>query len=318
MTSSDGNGNTPKNSNVADNSNTPNNANSSSEHNLSNAYITKNSTGNIVTKSTENNYHNIPAYLLTSIDSQGIATVTLNRTQVHNAFDDVMISQLLTTFTTLKEDPRVRALILRSRGKHFSAGADLNWMQEIAQQTYQQNLADAGLLAQLMSALNLFPRPTIALVHGAAFGSAVGLIACCDIALATTQACFCLSEVKIGLIPAVISPYVVAAIGQRQARRYCLTGEKFNAQQALTYGLVHQLCDDLDQGVKPYIHAILANSPAATQAAKALIQDVTNQPINPPLIADTSQRIAAIRVSSEGQEGLSALLQKRKPHWAKE
>lgn len=267
---------------------------------------------------TDHNYHNPPAYLLTSIDQRGIATVTLNRIQVHNAFDDVMIRQLLTTFTALKDDTRVRALILRSQGKHFSAGADLTWMREIAQQSYQQNLADAGLLAQLMSALNLFPKPTIALVHGAAFGGAVGLIACCDIALATPQACFCLSEVKIGLIPAVISPYVVAAIGQRQARRYCLTGEEFNAQQALTLGLVHQLCDDLDQGVIPYIRAILANSPAAMQAAKALIQDVTNQHINPPLIADTSQRIAEIRVSSEGQEGLTAFLQKRKPHWAKE
>jgi methylglutaconyl-CoA hydratase len=298
MTSNDGN------------SNTPDNTNSSSVHNSSNANSTENSA--------TNNYLNIPAYLLTNVDTRGVATVTLNRTQVHNAFDDVMISQLLTTFTALKDDTRVRALILRSQGKHFSAGADLNWMREMAQQTYQQNLDDAGLLAQLMSALNLFPKPTIALVQGAAFGGAVGLIACCDIALATTHACFCLSEVKIGLIPAVISPYVVAAIGQRQARRYCLTGEEFSAQQALTYGLVHQLCDDLDQGVKPYIHAILANSPVAMQAAKALIQDVTNQHINPPLIADTSQRIAAIRVSSEGQEGLTAFLQKRKPHWAKE
>jgi methylglutaconyl-CoA hydratase len=302
--------NNSDNTNVPNSTNIPDNTNSSSAHNSSNTNSTENSAAN--------NYHNIPAYLLTNVDTRGVATVTLNRTQVHNAFDDVMISQLLTTFTALKDDTRVRALILRSQGKHFSAGADLNWMREMAQQTYQQNLDDAGLLAQLMSALNLFPKPTIALVQGAAFGGAVGLIACCDIALATAHACFCLSEVKIGLIPAVISPYVVAAIGQRQARRYCLTGEEFSAQQALTYGLVHQLCDDLDQGVIPYIHAILANSPAAMQAAKALIQDVTNQPITPPLIADTSQRIAAIRVSSEGQEGLTAFLQKRKPHWAKE
>ncbi|NRA85432.1 MAG: enoyl-CoA hydratase/isomerase family protein, partial [Gammaproteobacteria bacterium] len=176
----------------------------------------------------------------------------------------------------------------------------------------------AGVLAQLMSDINFFPKPTIALVQGAAFGGAVGLVACCDIALATPRASFCLSEVRIGLIPAVISPYVVAAIGERQARRYFLTAERFKADQALHFGLIHQVCDDLDQALSPIVDSLLGNSPAAMTSAKELIQFVSFENINQQVISGTTERIAAIRVSVEGQEGLTAFLDKRTPNWIKE
>ena len=257
-------------------------------------------------------------HLHTAVDNQGVATITLTRTKVRNAFSAKTISHLLTTLAVLKHDPAVRILILRAEGEHFSAGADINWMKDIAKLGYQENLADAAQLAKLMDNLNQFPKPTIALIQGACFGGAIGLVACCDIALATTTAKFCLSEVKIGLIPAVISPYVITAIGPRQARRYCLTGEMFTAEQALDYGLIHQLGDNLDMLAAPFTDALLANSPAAMQAAKSLIHGVTNHVINDSLIADTSQRIAAIRVSNEAQEGLDAFLNKRKPGWTKE
>ncbi|CED59725.1 Enoyl-CoA hydratase/isomerase family protein [Moritella viscosa] len=257
-------------------------------------------------------------HLHTAVDNLGVATITLTRTKVRNAFSADTINHLLTTLAVLKHDPTVKILILRAQGEHFSAGADIKWMKDIATLGYQDNLADAVQLAKLMDKLNQFPKPTIALVQGACFGGAIGLVACCDIALATTTAKFCLSEVKIGLIPAVISPYVVAAIGPRQARRYCLTGEVFSAFQGLDYGLIHHIDDDLDALSTPFINAFLSNSPAAMQAAKALIHDITNHVINDTLIADTSQRIAAIRVSTEAQEGLDAFMNKRKPDWLKE
>lgn len=257
-------------------------------------------------------------HLHTAVDERGIATITLTRPNVRNAFSAETINHLLTTLAVLTHDPAVRILVLRAQGQHFSAGADINWMKDVAKLGYQENLADAGLLAKLMDTLNQFPKPTIALVQGACFGGAIGLVACCDIALATSTANFCLSEVKIGLIPAVISPYVVAAMGVRQARRYCLTGELFTAAQALEYGLIHQIADDLDSLASPFITRLLSNSPAAMQAVKSLIHDITNHVINDTLIADTSQRIAAIRVTSEGQEGLDAFLNKRQPNWTKE
>ncbi|NRA72060.1 MAG: enoyl-CoA hydratase/isomerase family protein [Gammaproteobacteria bacterium] len=261
---------------------------------------------------------NLATYVATSIDQRGIATVTMDRREVHNAFDDVMIKQLITTFAQLKADDNVHAVILRANGKNFSAGADLNWMRAMADKDYQENLDDASILAQLMADINFFPKPTIALVQGAAFGGAVGLIACCDIALATPRASFCLSEVKIGLIPAVISPYVVAAIGERQSRRYFLTAERFKADAALTFGLIHEISDDLDAVAAPIIDALLANSPAAMSAAKELINFVSFAAIDSSLISGTAERIAAIRVSDEGQEGLSAFLDKRRPSWIKE
>lgn len=257
-------------------------------------------------------------YVTTAIDNNGIATIKMIRDEVHNAFDDVMIAQLISAFEQCKGDDNVRAVILRSTGKNFSAGADLNWMRSMAEKNYQENLDDAAVLAKLMSEINFFPKPTIALVQGAAFGGAVGLVACCDIALATPRASFCLSEVKIGLIPAVISPYVVAAMGERQSRRYFLTAERFKADAARDLGLIHQVCDDLDDALTPIIDAILANSPAALTAAKELIQFVSFENINEQIIDGTSQRIAAIRVSPQGQEGLTSFLDKRAPNWIKE
>ncbi len=257
-------------------------------------------------------------YVTTTVDARGVATVNMTRSEVHNAFDDVMIAQLISAFEQLKNDDNVRAVVLRSTGKNFSAGADLNWMRSMAEKDYQENLDDAGVLAQLMSDINFFPKPTIALVQGAAFGGAVGLVACCDIALATPRASFCLSEVRIGLIPAVISPYVVAAIGERQARRYFLTAERFKADQALHFGLIHQVCDDLDQALSPIVDSLLGNSPAAMTSAKELIQFVSFENINQQVISGTTERIAAIRVSVEGQEGLTAFLDKRTPNWIKE
>ena len=179
-----------------------------------------------------------------------VAWLTLNRPEVHNAFDDRMIAELLDALATVRNSNEVRALVLRSEGKNFSAGADLGWMRSMAAKNYDENIADAAELSRLMQELDELPQPTIALVQGAAFGGAVGLAACCDIALATPASSFCLSEVKIGLIPAVISPYVMRAMGTRQARRYMLTAERFNAEEALRIGLVHDIAEDLKQAHK--------------------------------------------------------------------
>lgn len=259
------------------------------------------------------NYH----YISTSIDQRGVAQLVLNRPEVHNAFDDKMIGELVQALDLLAANPQVRVLLLRSSGKNFSAGADLGWMRSMADKNYDENLQDAGELAKLMQKLDNFPAPTLAIVQGAAFGGAVGLVACCDIAIASDKASFCLSEVKIGLIPAVISPYVVRAIGERASRRYFLTAERFFASEALHLGLLHQVVseDELHGVSDAMVQTLLANSPAAVKAAKNLIFTVANQPTTQALIDETSRRIAAIRVSSEGQEGLSAFLQKRTPAW---
>ncbi len=256
-------------------------------------------------------------YTEISIDSRGVANLILNRPEVHNAFDDQMIAELIRVLDQLAADDKVKVLTLSARGKNFSAGADLNWMRSMAQKNYQQNLDDANELAALMHKLDQFPKPTIALVQGAAFGGAVGLVACCDMALAEQGASFCLSEVKIGLIPAVISPYVMRALGERQCRRYFLTAERFSADSALTMGLLHQVvaAGELESQAEMLINSLLQNSPAAVTSAKQLIQHIYQRPINAELIADTTAAIASIRVSAEGQEGLTAFLEKRKPGW---
>lgn len=250
-------------------------------------------------------------------DPRGVASLVLNRPEVHNAFDDLMIAELIAQLDSLAADNQVRVLVLKSNGKNFSAGADLNWMRSMAKKDYQQNLDDAAGLASLMHKLDTFPKPTLVLVQGAAFGGAVGLVACCDIALAEENASFCLSEVKIGLIPAVISPYVMRALGERQSRRYFLTAERFNATTAETLGLVHQVVsnDTLETQAESLVQTLLQNSPAAVSAAKHLLQQIYNKNINNEVIAHTTQAIAEIRVSAEGQEGLSAFLEKRKPNW---
>lgn len=256
-------------------------------------------------------------YTEVTIDPRGVASLVLNRPEVHNAFDDLMIAELITQLDTLAADNQVKVLLLKSNGKNFSAGADLNWMRSMAKKDYQQNLEDAAGLASLMHKLDTFPKPTLVLVQGAAFGGAVGLVACCDIALAEENASFCLSEVKIGLIPAVISPYVMRALGERQSRRYFLTAERFNATTAESLGLVHQVVtnDTLENSAEPILQALLQNSPAAVSAAKQLLQHIYNKEICNAVIAHTTQAIAEIRVSAEGQEGLSAFLEKRKPNW---
>jgi methylglutaconyl-CoA hydratase len=256
-------------------------------------------------------------HILTEVREDGVATVTLNRADVHNAFNDAVIADLTDVLRRLGADDAVRAVVLRAEGKSFSAGADLGWMQRMAGYGHEENLRDAAALAELMRMLNFLPKPTVARVQGAAFGGGVGLVACCDIAIASEAAAFSLSEVRLGLIPAVISPYVVAAIGERAARRYFLTAERFDAAEALRIGLVHQVvpADQLDTAVDAILTRLSEGGPAAQRAAKDLIFAVAHRPVDQSLIHDTAERIANIRASSEGREGLAGFLEKRKPAW---
>jgi len=255
--------------------------------------------------------------VLFEVNEQGIATVTLNNPDKHNAFDDDIIKQLTTIFNDISQRDNVSIMILASNGKSFSAGADLNWMKRMASYSYEDNLKDANALAQMLKALNFLPQTTIAKIQGAAFGGAVGLASCCDITIASTQASFCLSEVKLGLIPATISPYVVGAIGLKASRRYFQTAERFFADKAQQLGLVDEVVEpeNLTNEVNVMTTKLLANGSQARRQAKKLCQDVAFKIIDENLLADTSKRIAAIRVSDEGQEGLSAFFEKRVPNW---
>jgi len=258
-------------------------------------------------------------YLQTTIDERGLATLTMNRPEVHNAFDDVLIAAMTAELKRLKDDPRVRVLVLAASGKSFSAGADLGWMRRLADYSKEENLADAMALAELMRTLNAFARPTVALVQGAAYGGGVGLVACCDMVLASHPATFCLSEVRLGLIPAVISPYVVSAIGPRAAGRYFLSAERFGAFEAHRIGLVHELVapEELERRGAEFCTELLRNGPCAMVAAKELVTAVARRPIDGAMIRDTAERIAATRAGDEGKEGLCAFLEKRQPAWAK-
>jgi methylglutaconyl-CoA hydratase len=256
--------------------------------------------------------------ILTTIDTRGVATLTMNRPELHNAFDDALITAMTGELKRLDADPEVRVVILAASGKSFSAGADLNWMRRMADYSREQNLSDAGALAELMRTLDTLSKPTIALVQGAAYGGGVGLVACCDIAIATERASFCLSEVKLGLIPAVISPYVVAAIGSRAARRYFQSAEVFDAAEANRLGLLHQVVangEELTAAADKLTEKLLTNGPAAMSAAKRLVAAVAARPVDTALIADTAERIADQRSSQEGKEGLSAFLEKRPAAW---
>jgi methylglutaconyl-CoA hydratase len=257
------------------------------------------------------------ASVATDIDPRGVATVTLNRPDKHNAFDDEVIAGLRAAFDGLAASDDVRVVVLASKGKSFSAGADLGWMKRMAQYDQSHNLEDARLLAAMLKALHELPQPTIARVQGAAFGGAVGLVSCCDMAVAATRASFSLSEVKIGLIPATISPYVIRAMGERAARRYFTTAERFSAAEAHRLGLVSELVDEeeLDATVESLIGSLLQNGPAAVRAAKRLVADLAGREVTAELVEDTCERIARIRVSAEGQEGLGAFLDKRQPGW---
>jgi len=255
--------------------------------------------------------------VLFNVDSLGIATVTLNNPDKHNAFDDGVIAELTQVFDEIAQRQDIKVMILASTGKSFSAGADLGWMKRMASYSYEENLNDANALANMLKALNFLPQPTIAKVQGAAFGGAVGLASCCDIVIASNKASFCLSEVKLGLIPATISPYVVNAIGQKASRRYFQTAERFFADKAQQLGLVDEIVEltDLDKSVEGMVNTLLSNGPEAVRQAKQLALDVAYQDINDELLQITSERIAAIRVSNEGQEGLSAFFEKRSPKW---
>ena len=257
--------------------------------------------------------------VITDIDDLGVAQVRLNNPDKHNAFDDEIIGELTEAFVAIADNSNVRAMVLGSEGKSFSAGADLEWMKRMASYSYDENLRDASALALMLKTLNEIPQPTIARVQGAAFGGAVGLVSCCDMAVAASAASFSLSEVKIGLVPATISPYVIAAIGQRAARRYFVTAERFDAHRALQLGLVNEVVDaeQLDQEIDRLINTLLANGPEAVTGAKQLVFDVAGKPIDQQLIDATCETIAAIRVSEQGQEGLQAFLERRKPQWIK-
>lgn len=257
--------------------------------------------------------------VITDIDDLGVARVRLNNPDKHNAFDDEIIGDLTEAFIAIADNSNVRVMVLASEGKSFSAGADLEWMKRMASYSYDENLRDASALALMLKTLNEIPQPTIARVQGATFGGAVGLVSCCDMAVAASAASFSLSEVKIGLIPATISPYVIAAIGQRAARRYFVTAERFDAHRAMEIGLINEVVDaeQLDQEIHRLIDALLANGPEAIITAKRLVFDIADKVIDQQLIDSTCETIAAIRVSEQGQEGLQAFLEKRKPHWFK-
>lgn len=254
------------------------------------------------------------------VGEDGVATLTLTRPDKHNAFNAELIGQLTAALHGLQDDRRVRCLVLTGEGKSFSAGADLNWMRSMARAGKAENLEDARALARLMETLDGLEKPTVALVQGAAIGGGVGLVACCDIAVAAEEAVFALSEVRLGLIPAVIQPYVAGAIGVRAARRYTLTGERFTAQEAHRLGLVHEVVPamGLQQTGARIVRALLKGGPEAQQEAKAQLRWLRGKEPDESVREDGATRIAALRVGAEGQEGISAFLEKRRPEWAPE
>mgnify|MGYP002525988939 CR=1 FL=1 len=248
----------------------------------------------------------------------GVATITLNRPEVHNAFNAEVIELLSEMLDDLAGADGVRVVLLDAVGKSFSAGADLNWMKRAASFSADENREDARALGEMLRRLNRLPKPTVALVQGSAFGGGVGLMAACDIVIAVRAAAFSLSEVKLGLIPATIAPYVVAAIGERQARRYFLTGEHFDGEAALKLGLVHELVDDgpgLIAAGERMVERLFTAAPGALGEAKDLIEAVAGKPIDSHLIEDTARRIAERRAHDEAREGIAAFLEKRKPDW---
>lgn len=255
--------------------------------------------------------------IVLSTDARGVATLSLNRPELHNAFDDALIHLLTETLRSLGADRAVRIVVLRGNGKSFSAGADLNWMRRMASFSYEENLADAGGLGRLMSTLNRLAKPTIARVHGAAFAGALGLVACCDIAVAAEEAIFSVSEARLGLVPSVISPYLIQAMGTRAARRYFLTAERFSASEAKRLGLIHEVVPaaELDATVNKLVGLLLEGAPGAQARAKRLIAAVADRPIEDPVIGLTVRSIAEARASDEAREGLAAFFEKRKARW---
>ncbi len=246
-----------------------------------------------------------------------LATITLNRPDLRNAFNETAIAELSVAFQLLGDDSAIRVVILAAQGPAFCAGADLNWMKKMAGYSREQNLADAAQLAAMLRAIALCPKPVIARVQGDVYAGGVGLVAAADIAVVADTAHFCLSETRIGLIPATISPYVIRAMGMSAARRYFLTAERFTAERAKECGLAHEVVPaaELEQTVNAIVQALLAASPQAVAAAKQLVRDVGGRAIDEALVADTVERIADIRASSDGREGIQSFLDKRKARW---
>ena len=246
-----------------------------------------------------------------------IATITLNRPDKRNAMNEQMIKEILHTLVRLREEEDARVLILQGQGEHFCAGADIQWMQQMAAKPHGKNEIDALMLSDLMYQLYSFPKPTIVLAHGATMGGGLGLLAACDIAIASENASFGFSEVKIGITPSIISPYIITAIGERMAHYYFLMGERFNALEAKRIGLLHHVVDDdaLKQTGKSIADTLLQNGPHALTAVKHLIRYVKKEPISPDLAQKTAEHLANIRMTKEAQEGLQAFLEKRQPRW---
>jgi len=251
------------------------------------------------------------------IDNRGVATVTLNRPHIHNAFDDTVIVELINAFEFIHQNNDVRVMVLAATGKSFCAGADLNWMKKMASYSYAENRQDAEQLAKLFSTLYNLNKPTIARVQGAVYGGGVGLVACCDIAIGSKLSKFCLSEVKLGLVPATISPYVIEAIGPRLSKRYFMTAEVMSALRARRIGLLSEVVseEELESSVESVILPLLNNGPSSVAIAKQLVNKISYCAIDEKLIDETSDLIASVRVSDEGQEGLTAFLEKRTPNW---
>jgi methylglutaconyl-CoA hydratase len=257
-------------------------------------------------------------YQTLEIETAGkVATIWMNRPDVHNAFDETLINELTEACKALDHDPAVRVVVLAGRGKSFSAGADLNWMKRAANYSVEENMRDAQALAGMLRTLAEMKKPTIARVQGAALGGGTGLTAACDIAVASTAAVFATSEVRFGIIPSAISPYVVRAIGAHQAYRYFQSAERISAIRARELGLVHETVepDHLDAKVQEIAAALVQGGPAAQAAAKDLIRVVNNQPINQVLVDETAHRIAHLRATPEAKDGIAAFLERRQPGW---
>jgi len=248
---------------------------------------------------------------------RGVETVTLNRPEVRNAFNDEVIAELTAVFSELARRSEVRCVVLAGNGPAFCAGADLNWMKRMAGYTREENLADAAALARMLEVIYHCPKPTVARVQGDVYAGGMGLVAACDMAVSVDSAQYCLSEVKLGLIPATISPYVVRAMGARAAHRYFLTAERFGAAEALRIGLVHEVvpAEQLDAAVATLTQALVSAGPEAMKACKKLLHDVAGQEITAGLVQRTVEGIADIRASDEGREGIQSFLGKRKPTW---
>jgi methylglutaconyl-CoA hydratase len=264
---------------------------------------------------------NMNMYTSLSIDfTKQVATIWMNRPDVHNAFDETLITELTQAFAELDADPSVRVVVLAGRGKSFSAGADLNWMKRAAQNGVDENLRDARALAAMLRTIAQMTKPTIARVQGAALGGGMGLASACDMAVASTKAVFATSEVRFGIIPSAISPYVIRAIGARQSYRYFQTAERISAERAREIGLVHEAVEpeQLDAKVQEVVEALLLGGPLSQKAAKDLIVAVNNKPIIDAVVEDTAQRIAHLRATPEARDGISAFLDKRQPAWIAE